>query len=127
MINTIGFVAMGGALGAVLRYGVNVAGMRVLGPDFPWATLTVNVVGSFVMGALAALFAHVWQPAAELRVFLITGFLGAFTTFSAFSLDVITLWERGAMWAAAFYTGGSVALSVAALFAGMMIVRSVAL
>ncbi|GJL86055.1 MAG: putative fluoride ion transporter CrcB [Micavibrio sp.] len=124
MISTIGAIAAGGAIGATLRYGVNVASAHLWGTDFPWATLTVNVLGSFVMGLLIAVFAHLWQPPQEVKLFLVTGFLGSFTTFSAFSLDVSVLWERGALLAAGGYVLASVVLSVAALFAALLIVRS---
>ena len=123
-MSTIGAVAAGGAIGAVLRHGVNVASAHVLGADFPWATLTVNVAGSFVMGLLIAAFAHFWQPPQEMKLFLMTGILGAFTTFSAFSLDVSVLWERGAFLATGGYVLASVVLSIAALFAALLIVRS---
>ncbi len=124
MISTIGAVAAGGAIGAVLRHGVNVMSTHLWGTDFPWATLTVNILGSFVMGLLIAVFAHFWQPPQEIKLFLVTGLLGAFTTFSAFSLDVSVLWERGALLATSGYVLASVVLSVAALFAALLIVRS---
>lgn len=126
MISTIGAIAAGGALGAVTRHGVNLAAAQVLGTDYPWGTLTVNVVGSFVMGVLVAAFAHLWQPPQEVKLFLVTGFLGAFTTFSAFSLDVSVLVERGALMAAGGYVTASVVLSIAALFAAMILVRGLA-
>ena len=124
MISTIGAVAAGGAIGAVLRYGVNLVSTHLWGTEFPWATLTVNVAGSFAMGVLIAVFAHFWQPPQEMKIFLVTGLLGAFTTFSTFSLDVSVLWERGALLATGGYVMASVVLSVAALFAGLLIVRS---
>lgn len=124
MIGTIGAIAFGGALGAVLRHSVNVAAAHLFGTGFPWGTLSVNVAGSFLMGALIAVFAHFWQPPQEMRLFLITGFLGAFTTFSTFSLDASVLWERGALLAAGGYVIASVVLSIAALFAAMILVRS---
>ncbi len=124
MISTIAAVAGGGAIGAVLRYGVNVLSLKVLGDGFPWGTLIVNVLGSFVMGALIAWFAHVWQPSHEMRALLVTGVLGAFTTFSTFSLDVVTLWERHNLLPAAGYITSSVVLSIGALFVAMFIVRS---
>jgi len=124
MISTIGAVAAGGAIGAVLRHGVNVASAHLWGVDFPWGTLSVNVAGSFVMGLLIAIFAYFWQPPQEVKLFLVTGFLGAFTTFSAFSLDVSVLWERGAVLATGGYVLASVILSIAALFAAMFLVRS---
>lgn len=116
-------VALGGALGAVARHLANVAALRVLGPGFPWATLAVNVLGSFLMGALVVLLAK--RGGTALAPFLMTGLLGGFTTFSAFSLDVATLYERGQVAQAAAYATGSVVLSVAALFAAMAVVRGV--
>jgi CrcB protein len=125
MFSTIGAIAAGGAIGAVLRHGANFLAVKMLGEGFPWGTLGVNVIGSFVMGFLIAFFAFVWQPPQELKFFLVTGLLGAFTTFSAFSLDVAMLWERGALLTAAAYIGASVVLSIGALFAAMAIVRGV--
>ena len=123
MISTILAIASGGAIGALMRYGVNISAMKLWGADFPWATMIVNISGSFMMGVLIALFAYFWQPSESLRVFFITGLLGAFTTFSTFSLDVATLWERSNYIASAAYIGGSVILSVTALFAAMALVR----
>ena len=120
------WVAAGGALGSALRYGVNVGAGRLFGMDFPWATLIVNVVGSFAMGALIALTASRWNAATETRAFLTTGILGGFTTFSAFSLDFAALVERNANGLAAVYAVGSVVLSLVAVFAGLALMRSVA-
>lgn len=121
-------VFIGGGIGAALRHGANIASARALGLSFPWGTLVVNVVGSTVMGLLAAWFAFradagVSQHA---RLFLTTGILGGFTTFSAFSLDAALLWERGQAFAAAGYVVGSVILSLAGLFAGLWVVRAIA-
>lgn len=126
MLSTIAAIGLGGAIGAIMRHGVNVASMKFFGDGFPWGTLSVNVLGSFVMGVLIAIFAHYWQPSPALRVFLVTGLLGAFTTFSTFSLDASVLYERGALAPAAFYVMGSVVLSIGALFMGLMIIRSFA-
>jgi CrcB protein len=118
-------VFLGGGAGSVARHGVNLAAGR-LGVDFPWGTFTVNVVGSFVMGLIAAWLAfragEGWSQHA--RILLTTGFLGGFTTFSAFSLDTAVLWERGAVGLAGAYVAGSVLLSILALFAGLWVVRS---
>lgn len=111
-------VFVGGGLGAVARHGVNRAGLVLLGPAFPWWTLAINVAGSFAIGLMAGLFG-VLETGHQARLFLITGFLGGFTTFSAFSLDALTLWHRGEHSAAAFYTFGSVILSLVAVVAGL--------
>lgn len=117
-------VALGGALGSLARYGVNVWTARAFGPAFPWGTLTVNVAGGFVMGLIAALLALRGGEAGEARLFLMTGVLGGFTTFSAFSLDAVTLWERGEAGVALMYVAASVSLSVAALVAGLALGRA---
>ena len=94
-------VAAGGALGAVARYGVGVWAQRLFpAAQWPWATLTVNIVGSAIMGLLVGLMAHFWSPSAEMRAFLTVGVLGGFTTFSAFSFDIVGLTQRGALGAA---------------------------
>lgn len=124
MIKTLLAISAGGALGAVARHGVNVLSLKLMGSAFPWGTLAVNVMGSFIMGLLIAIFAHFWQPSHEVKLFLITGLLGAFTTFSTFSLDVATLWERSAYLPVAGYVLASVVLSISALFAAMFMVRS---
>jgi len=117
-------VASGGAIGAMMRYGVGLAALRIVGHGFPWATLSVNVAGSFLMGALIAIFANVWQPDHAMKLFLITGFLGAFTTFSAFSLDAFNLYERGEVLSAIIYVTASVSFSIAALFVGLSLMRT---
>ncbi|MEZ5667007.1 MAG: fluoride efflux transporter CrcB [Alphaproteobacteria bacterium] len=120
---TLAAVAAGGAAGAVARYLTMSAVGALVGVGFPYGTLTVNVVGSFVLGVLVELGAQIWSPAPELRAMLVVGFLGAFTTFSTFSLDVIVLIERKTYGPAAAYVAASVVLSVAALFAGMRLMR----
>ena len=118
-------VAAGGAVGAVARYLVMTATGALLGSGFPWATLAVNVAGSFILGALVEAMALSWSVGMELRAFLVVGVLGAFTTFSTFSLDVAVLYERGAFAAIAAYIAASVILSVGGLFLGLALVRSV--
>jgi fluoride exporter len=120
------YVFLGAGIGGVLRYTVNLAALRFLGENFPFGTLTVNIVGSFIMGALsAAALAKIGILAsAEWRVFLMTGVLGGFTTFSTFSLDVAYLWERDAIGLTILYLGGSVVVSIAAVSAGLWLVRS---
>jgi CrcB protein len=117
-------VFLGGGIGAALRHGVNVAAARVAGTAFPYGTLTVNVVGSLAMGLIAAYFAFRGDASQHWRLFLTTGILGGFTTFSAFSLDVALLYERGELGLAALYVAVSVGVSIAALFAGFALVRS---
>jgi len=123
MTLTLMQVALGGALGAMARYLAGMAALRALGPGFPWATLAVNVLGSFLMGILVVALAHF--SANRLAPFLMTGLLGGFTTFSAFSLDALTLWERGATAQAAAYVAASVALSLAAIGAGLWAARGI--
>lgn len=119
-------VVLGGGIGAGLRHGVNLAAARYLGAHFPWGTLTVNIVGSFLIGAFAAWFAFRGDSRStqSLRLFLTTGILGGFTTFSAFSLDFTQLFQRGDTVLAAGYVVASVALSLLAIFAGLRLVRS---
>jgi CrcB protein len=122
MMATLLQVGLGGALGAVARYLTGIAAMRLTGPGFPWATLTVNVAGSFLMGALVVILAQ--YSANRLAPLLMTGVLGGFTTFSAFSLDALTLWERGQAGLAAAYVAASVVLSLSAIAAGLLAARS---
>lgn len=117
-------VALGGAMGAVGRYLVIGQVGQWFGTGFPTGTIVVNVVGSFVMGLFIELMALTWSPSPELRALLTVGFLGAFTTFSTFSMDVALLTERSHLGQAAFYILVSVALSIAGLFAGMHLFRS---
>ena len=123
----VGFlaVAAGGAIGSLLRYGVNISAESLIGRGFPWATLTVNVIGSLVMGFLAGFLAEKYADQPELRLFLLTGVLGGFTTFSAFSLDVFNLMQRGDHSMAIIYAVASVVLSIIAVFAGLMISRAI--
>lgn len=115
-------VFIGGGLGAVARHGANRAGLALLGPGFPWWTLAVNVGGCFLIGLLAGLFGAL-ETGHNARLFLITGFLGGFTTFSAFSLDALTLWQRGAPMQAGLYIVGSVILSLFAAAMGLILSR----
>ena len=117
-------VAIGGAVGSVCRYLVGVVALRLFGPAFPWGTLIVNLAGSFAIGVLTELLARRFNASLELRVLLVTGFLGGFTTFSSFSLDTIVLYERGAFALAAAYVLASVILSLGATFAGMAVIRA---
>jgi CrcB protein len=116
-------VFLGGGLGAAMRHGVNLLMARWLGTHFPYATLTENVTGSLVMGLLAGYFAFVGEVPQHWRLFLTTGILGGYTTFSAFSLDTALLYERGELGLAALYVLLSVAVSIGGLFAGLAVVR----
>ena len=116
-------VALGSALGGALRHAVNVGCARLLGIGWPYGTFAVNVVGSFAIGAIAAYFALRGHGGQAWLLFLTTGVLGGFTTFSAFSLDVVLLYERGRLDLAALYLVGSVGASVAALLLALALVR----
>jgi len=119
-------VFLGGGLGAALRHGINIASARAFGTGFPYGTLLINVTGSLVMGLAAAYFAFKGDASQHWRLFLTTGILGGYTTFSTFSLDAALLYERGELGPAAIYVLASVALSIAGLFAGFALVRSFA-
>jgi fluoride exporter len=124
-VNATVLVFLGAGIGGALRHAINLASERLFGMGFPWATLTVNVVGGFAMGVLAEWLAlkagEGWTQ--SVRLFLATGILGGFTTFSAFSLDAVLLWERGQGPAALGYVLASVVLSIAGLLAGLFVVR----
>lgn len=122
MINTILAISAGGALGALARHGMNVGIMALVKAPFPYGTLCVNILGSFLVGALVASFAGIWNPGKLGQLFFVTGFLGAFTTFSTFSLDTMALLTRGDVFGALSYVLGSVVLSIAAVFLGTFIV-----
>ncbi len=124
MISTLSLVALGGAIGASLRYLSGVAITRVFGfLDFPMAVLTVNIAGSIIMGLFIATAAH--KGLTHLNPFIATGILGGFTTFSSFSLETVTLIERGQIAQAGLYVALSVGLSVLGLMAGLMLARGV--
>ena len=117
-------IALGGAIGSLGRYFLSSQITHVLGSGFPWGILIVNVLGCFTMGVIAELGALTWNLSPEMRSFLTTGFLGGFTTFSAFALDTALLTERGDLTNSMLYVAGSVGGSVAALFAGLAVVRA---
>ena len=119
-------VALGSGIGGALRHTVNVAAARVMGTSWPYGTFAVNIAGSFAMGVIAGYFALSGSASQRWLLFLTTGILGGFTTFSAFSLDVTLLFERGRLGATAGYLLGSVALSIAALVLGLALVRRLA-
>ena len=116
-------IFLGGGLGAVLRHAVNRLAFAVWGAGFPAGTMIVNIVGSLVMGALVGIFAAHPGINQHARLFLTTGLLGGFTTFSAFSLDALTLYERGQIALALLYVAASVILSLGAIAAGFFLVR----
>jgi fluoride exporter len=119
-------VFLGGGIGAALRHGVNLASARLLGTGLNYATLFENVTGSVIMGLLVGYFAFRGGVPQHVRLFLTTGILGGYTTFSAFSLDTILLYERGQLGLAALYVILSVALSVGGLLAGLTLMRHLA-
>ena len=118
-------IAAGGAIGALGRHYVNALALTLFGVAFPWGTLTVNIVGSFLMGVFVELSALVWSPGPVLRAMLTVGMLGAFTTFSAFSLETVLLYERGQLGLAALYVLLSMTLAVGGLFAGLALIRTI--
>jgi fluoride exporter len=121
----LGWVFLGGGIGSALRYGVGRAALALAGPNFPIGTFVVNVVGCAAMGALAEWLA--WRDTgidASMKLFLTTGVLGGFTTFSAFALDAVGLWQRGETLTATAYAAGSVVLSIAGLLGGMALMRT---
>ena len=115
-------VFFGAGIGGLLRLAANRAGI-LLSPSFPWSTLFVNVSGSLAIGLIAGWFALRGQGGQTLRLFLTTGVLGGYTTFSAFALDTALLWERGQAWGSVFYVTSSVLLSIAGAFLGLAIIR----
>jgi len=116
-------VFVGAGIGGMMRHGANIAVTRALGPTFPWGIMTINVLGCLLMGLLAGWFALKGQGGQDWRLFLTTGVLGGFTTFSAFSLDAVLLYERGELGLAALYVVGSVVLSLIGVFAGLWLMR----
>ena len=124
MLTNFIYVAVGGAAGASLRYATGLWMTRLLGHGFPLGVLTVNIIGSFLMGVFVVFAAQ--RSLTHLSPLVMTGFLGGFTTFSAFSLDAVVMWERGDTVTAAGFVTASVVLSIAALFAGLAFVRAIA-
>ncbi|WP_204113240.1 fluoride efflux transporter CrcB [Shimia biformata] len=123
MFQNLAYVAFGGALGASLRYLAGIGVVRLVGTGFPMAIITVNVIGSFLMGVFIVAAAH--RGLTHLSPLVATGFLGGFTTFSAFSLEAVTLYERGDLGAAAAYVAISVGVSIAALMLGLWLARGI--
>jgi len=124
MMTSIIQVAIGGAIGAVGRYLTGVAAVRVMGHGYPWGTLTVNVLGSFLMGVLIVVL-MTKDGGMRIAPLLMTGMLGGFTTFSAFSLDALTIFERGHLAQAALYVVATVVFSLLAIFVGVMVARGI--
>ena len=122
MITAVLPVAIGGAIGASARYLTGLVAVRVMGPGFPWGTMTVNVVGSFLMGVIVVYMAE--RSGQRFSPFLVTGILGSYTTFSSFSLDALEIYERGQLGIAAIYVTASVLLSLGAIFAGLAVARN---
>ena len=116
-------VFIGGGLGSSLRHLINFVSTRFLGTAFPYHTFIINITGSTVMGLIAGYLAFRGEASQPWRLFLMTGILGGYTTFSAYSLDAALLYERGELGLAALYVIGSVVLSIAGLFAGLALVR----
>lgn len=116
-------VFLGAGIGGSLRHAINRTSLATAS-TIPWGTFAINVTGSLVIGIVAGVFAFRTQSSQHLRLFLTTGILGGYTTFSAFSLEVALLWERGRMGEAAAYAMGSVVLSVAAVFLGLALART---
>ncbi|WP_421913153.1 fluoride efflux transporter CrcB [Mesorhizobium sp.] len=122
MLNLL-LVVVGGGIGAGIRHLTNLGALRLVGPNFPWGTMVINIVGSFAMGLFIAMLVR-RGGSSELRLFVATGILGGFTTFSAFSLDFATLWERGSALPALGYALASVIGAIIALFVGLWLARS---
>ena len=124
MISTA-LVFLGAGIGGTLRHGVNIVSPRWLGLSFPYGTMAINILGSGLMGLVVGWFAFKADASAsqDLRLFLATGILGGFTTFSAFSLDAVLLWQRGEAIPAAIYVIGSVVVSLVALLGGLALAR----
>lgn len=124
-MNGLLYVALGGAIGASLRHLLGGAMKTLLGPNYPYGTFAANVLGGFLMGLLVGWMAHKVSGGENLRLFLGVGLLGGFTTFSAFSLDAVLMYERKAFATLAGYIGGSVVLSIGALMIGLWVARKV--
>tara|TARA_Y100000588_G_scaffold168332_1_gene182162 strand:+ start:3437 stop:3817 length:381 start_codon:yes stop_codon:yes gene_type:complete len=119
-------IAIGGAVGAVGRHFLTGYLGQLMGGGFPWAILTVNVIGSFLLGVVTELAGQSVLVTPEIKALMTVGFLGAFTTFSAFSLDIVELCERGHWFLAFLYIGASVFLSVSGLIGGVVLVKAIA-
>lgn len=123
-MKTIFFIACGGAAGSLARYGISVVSIALLGTGFPWGTLFINVCGCLIIGWLFGTMLDIFTGHDPLRLFLATGFLGAFTTFSAFSLESLQLWQKGDVTLAIVYVMLSIILSLIAVWAGFIGARA---
>lgn len=117
-------VFVGAGIGGAARHGMNIWVTKLMGTNFPWHTLLINILGSLIMGLITGWFAEKLGAAGHLRLFLATGVMGGFTTFSAFSLDAALLWERSEHLLALLYVGGSVAGAIAGLALGLWVMRT---
>jgi len=124
-MNGLLYVALGGALGASGRHLLGMATLKTLGPDYPYGTMAANIIGGFLMGLLAGWLALKISGGENLRLFLGVGLLGGFTTFSAFSLDAVLMYEKRAYGALISYLGGSIILSIGALMIGLILARKI--
>ena len=124
-MNSLLYVALGGALGASGRHLLGMATLKTLGPDYPYGTMAANIIGGFLMGILAGWLVQKVSGGENLRLFLGVGLLGGFTTFSAFSLDAVLMYEKKAYGALISYVGGSVILSIGALMIGLILARKI--
>ena len=116
-------VFLGSGIGGMLRHGVGLLALRFTGANFPWGALVINVVGSALMGLMIGLFAARSINDPELRLFVTTGLIGGFTTWSTFSLDIVTLWERGEIGSAIAYAAASIVLSLTVLAIALLAAR----
>lgn len=124
-MNGLLYVALGGALGASGRHLLGMVTLKAFGPDYPYGTMAANIIGGFLMGLLAGWLALKVSGGTNLRLFLGVGLLGGFTTFSAFSLDAVLMYEKKAYGALMSYIGGSVVLSIGALMIGLVLARKI--
>jgi fluoride exporter len=124
MIHHFFLVGLGGAIGSMLRYGAGLISIKFLGFTFPWGTLLINILGSFLIGIVFAIAGQIQNFPENIKIFMMVGILGGFTTFSAFSLDSLLLLEKGNVGQALIYIIGSVVLSITATFIGLMLVKA---
>ncbi len=124
MFSNFVIVGIGGAVGSMLRHAIGLVWLKSGAIDFPWPTFLINILGSFLIGLVVAMLAYLQNWSEEVRLFTIVGLLGGFTTFSAFSLETVLLFERGQYFYTSLYIIGSVLLSIAATYLGLFLVRA---